>query len=47
MKCEECQTLIEDYVDERLGEKAGALVIAHIATCPNKRSMRATNAMSK
>ena len=33
MKCEECQTLIEDYVDERLGEKAGAFVIAHIATC--------------
>lgn len=33
MKCEECQILIEDYVDGALGRKAGALVTAHIATC--------------
>lgn len=33
MKCEECQTLIEDYVDGALGEKSGALVTSHIAAC--------------
>ena len=33
MKCEECQTLIEDYVDGALNPKAGALVTAHIAAC--------------
>lgn len=33
MKCEECQTLIEDYVDGALNHKAGALVTAHVAAC--------------
>jgi hypothetical protein len=33
MKCEECQTLIEDYVDGALNERAGALVNTHIAAC--------------
>ena len=33
MKCEECQTLIEDYVDGALGERAEAVVNAHIAGC--------------
>jgi anti-sigma factor RsiW len=33
MKCEECQTLLEDYVDGALGEKAGALVNAHLSAC--------------
>jgi hypothetical protein len=33
MKCEECQTLIEDYVDGVLNENAGALVSSHIGAC--------------
>jgi hypothetical protein len=36
MKCEECQTLIEDYVDgapDKIDQKAGAPVTAHIAAC--------------
>lgn len=33
MKCDECQTLIEDYVDGALGEKAEAVVNTHIAAC--------------
>jgi Putative zinc-finger len=40
MKCEECQTPIEEYVDGGLGEKAGALVTAHIATCEQCASFR-------
>jgi len=40
MKCEECQTLIEDYVDGALGEKAGALVRTHVAACPGCASFR-------
>lgn len=40
MKCEECQTLIEDYVDGVLGEKAGALVSTHIAACSDCASFR-------
>ncbi len=40
MKCEEYQTLIEEYVDGGLGEKAGALVNAHIAACPQCASFR-------
>lgn len=40
MKCEECQTLIEDYVDGALGEKAGALVSTHVAACSECASFR-------
>lgn len=40
MKCEECQTLMEDYVDGVLGEKAGALVSTHIAACSECASFR-------
>ncbi len=40
MKCEECRTLIEDYVDGALGEKAGALVRTHVAACPGCASFR-------
>lgn len=40
MKCEECQTLIEDYVDGALGEKAGALVTSHIAACSRCAGLR-------
>jgi len=40
MKCEECQTLIEDYVDGALNEKAGGLVSAHIAACLQCASLR-------
>ena len=43
MKCEECQTLIEDYVDgapEKIGQKAGALVNAHIAACSRCAAFR-------
>lgn len=40
MKCEECQTLIEDYVDGALGEKAGALVSTHAGTCSECASFR-------
>lgn len=40
MKCEECQTLIEDYVDGALGEKAGALVSTHVAACSKCATFR-------
>lgn len=40
MKCEECQTLIEDYVDGALNEKAGTLVSSHIAACSECASFR-------
>src|SRR6185369_5124890 len=40
MKCSECQTLIEDYVDGALGEKAGALVSTHVAACSECASFR-------
>ena len=40
MKCEECQTLIEEYGDGALSEKAGALVIAHVAACSQCASFR-------
>jgi hypothetical protein len=40
MKCSECQTLIEDYVDGALGEKAGALVSTHVAACAECASFR-------
>lgn len=40
MKCEECQTLIEDYVDGVLNEKAGELVGTHIAGCARCASFR-------
>lgn len=43
MKCEECQTLLEDYVDgvpHEIGEKAGALVNAHVTACSECASFR-------
>ncbi len=43
MKCEECQTLIEEYVDggpHKIGQKAGALVNAHVAACSQCASFR-------
>lgn len=43
MKCEECQTLIEEYVDggpHKTGQKAGALVTAHVAACSQCASFR-------
>jgi anti-sigma factor RsiW len=33
MKCEECQTLIEDYADGVLAQKAASLVTSHMASC--------------
>ena len=33
MKCEECQILIEDYIDGTLDERAAARVISHTAEC--------------
>jgi hypothetical protein len=42
MKCSECQILIEDFVDGALGEKAGALVSTHVATCSECASFRET-----
>jgi hypothetical protein len=43
MKCSECQTLIEEYVDggpDKLDQKAGALVSSHIATCSQCATFR-------
>lgn len=42
MKCEECQTLIEDYLDGALGAKAGALVSTHVAACSECARFRET-----
>jgi Putative zinc-finger len=33
MKCEECQILIEDYIDGTLDERAATRVISHTAEC--------------
>ena len=43
MKCSECQTLIEEYVDggpDKTDQKAGALVSSHIATCSQCATFR-------